>query len=99
MYRLEIKFLVNAVPDWAQLLKGCIENRFIDSRYTSKPVTQLSEIRAYVEQLRYFVDLHERSLKGRVSLIRGKYEYGFSFHVVSTDHRWQIMDIMYVLIK
>lgn len=99
MYRLEIKFLLGTVPEWAQLLKGCIEERFIHSRYTSKPVTQLSEIRAYVESLRYFVDLHERSLKGRVSPIRGEYESGFSFHVVSTDHRWQIMDIMYVLIK
>ena len=99
MYRLEIKFLVDAVPDWAELLKGCIEKQFIYSRYTPKPVTQLSEIRAYVESLRYFVDLHERSLKGRVSPIRGKYESGFSFHVVSTDHRWQIMDIMYVRIK
>ena len=29
MYRLEIKFLVDAVPDWAELLKGCIEKQFI----------------------------------------------------------------------
>lgn len=99
MYRLEIKFLVNTVPDWAELLKGCIEEQFIKYSSTAEPVTHLSEIRAYVEQLRYFVDLHERSLKGRVSLIRGEYESGFSFHVVSTDHRWQIMDIMYVRIK
>lgn len=99
MYRLEMKFLMDAVPEWAELLKGCIEKQFICSRYTSKPVTQLSEIRAYVEQLRYFVGLHERSLKGRVSPIKGKYESGFSFHIVSTDCRWQIMDIMYVHIK
>ncbi len=99
MYKLEIKFLVNAVPDWAELLKSCIEKQFIEHRCVSQPVTHLSEIRAYVESLRYFVDLHERSLKGRVSPIRGKYESGFSFHVVSTDHRWQIMDIMYVHIK
>lgn len=97
MYRLEIKFLWEPTPEWAQLLKGMIEKCFMS--IVAEPVTQLSDIRAYVEGLRYFVDLHERSLKGRVSPIRGNYESGFSFHVVSTDLRIQIMDIMYVLIK
>ena len=97
MYQLEIKFLLDEVPDWAHLLKGCIEKCFL--KYVEDPIRQLSEVRQYVESLRYFVDLHERSLKGRVSPIKGNYESGFSFHVVSTDLRWQIMDIMYVHIK
>ena len=82
MYRLEIKFLVDAVPDWAEQLKYCIERQFIEYGSTAEPVTHLSEIRTYVESLGYFVDLHERSVKGRVSPIRGKYESGISFHVV-----------------
>lgn len=98
-YQLEIKFLWEVIPDWALLLSKHIEKQFAEVKYTTEPVTQLSNIRAYVESLRYFVDLHERSLKGRVSLIKGEYDSGFSFHVVSTDLRIQIMDIMYVLLK
>ena len=97
MYQLEIKFLCEPTPDWAQLLKGAIEKYFMS--IVAEPVTQLSDIRTWVEGCKYFVDLHESSLKGRVSPIRGRYDSGFSFHVVSTDHRIQIMDIMYVLIK
>ncbi len=97
MYRLEIKFLWEPVPDWAQLLKGAIEKNFMS--IVAEPVTQLSDIRVWVEGCSYFVDLHERSLKGRVSPIKGTYDSGFSFHVVSTDLRIQIMDIMYILIK
>ena len=97
MYELKIKFLWEPTPEWAQLLKGVIEKHFMS--IVAEPVTQLSDIRTWVEGCKYFVDLHERSLKGRVSPIRGSYDSGFSFHVVSTDLRIQIMDIMYVHIK
>lgn len=97
MYRLEIRFLWKPVPEWAQLLKGMIEKQFMS--LVDEPVMQLSDIRTYLEGCIYFVDLHERSLKGRVSPIRGNFDSGFSIHVVSTDRRIQIMDIMYVLIK
>lgn len=97
MYRLEVKFLWEPVPEWARLLKICVEKQFMS--LVDDPVTQLYDIRTYLEGCSYFEGRHQGFLKGRVSPIKGYFDSGFSIHVVSTDRRLQIVDIMYARIK